>query len=96
MAIRKSNILEKVLVFKHKSIRNLSTAISDPSVQSKTATIATVFLLVILEMWETGWGVWDSHVEGAKKLIEHIHKSEHGSQDDPMSDLVGIIASISV
>ncbi|KAH6654770.1 fungal-specific transcription factor domain-containing protein [Truncatella angustata] len=85
--------LEQVLVWKQKSIKHLSAAIANSDTQHKSAAIATIFLLAILEMWETGWGIWYSHVEGAKNFIEDLHKT---SSNEPAIDLKGMIASISV
>ena len=59
----------------------------------KPVTVATILLLVILEMWETGWGAWNLHVEGAKNLLAYLYKTGGDSSSSP---LIGMITSISV
>jgi hypothetical protein len=85
--------LGQVLSLKQKSMFFLSAEIADDKANSKSAAIATIFLLAILEMWETGWGAWYTHVEGAKNFIQDLHTT---SRDNRTISLEGIVASISV
>lgn len=57
------------LLFKHYAIEELSRALDDPNELKKETTVACIFLLILLEVLESGHDGWKSHVEGAKRLI---------------------------
>ncbi|PGH03703.1 hypothetical protein AJ79_07285 [Helicocarpus griseus UAMH5409] len=61
---------QHMLMFKHRALHHLKRSLSDPKTRRDEVTIATVLLLIILDMVESGRGAWKLHVEGAKKLLE--------------------------
>ncbi|KAF3074031.1 hypothetical protein CFAM422_003753 [Trichoderma lentiforme] len=60
------------LRFKHKTLRGLSDAVSDPKLRALDATITSAFLLLFLDLLESGSGTWNIHLQGVKKLITKI------------------------
>lgn len=60
------------LRFKHKTLRGLSDAVNDPQLRALDATITSAFLLLFLDLLESGSGTWNIHLEGVKKLISQI------------------------
>lgn len=70
VSIPQSDLLNQYLVLKHKSLRHLSAALSDPVISRKSTTVVTILFLALLELIESGAGFWSVHIEGAKKLLE--------------------------
>ncbi|PTB48832.1 hypothetical protein M431DRAFT_500765 [Trichoderma harzianum CBS 226.95] len=60
------------LRFKHKTLRGLSDAVNDPQLRALDATVTSAFLLLFLDLLESGSGTWNIHLEGVKKLITQI------------------------
>ncbi|KAB8227727.1 Zn(II)2Cys6 transcription factor [Aspergillus alliaceus] len=78
-------IHREALVFKHQAIQGLTRALNDPAVSGKDTTVASIFLLIFLDLLESGSDKWNFHLEGAKKLITHgqLHELQHGTSQDP-------------
>lgn len=57
------------LLFKHHAIAGLSNALGDPKQCYKDINLASVFLLVLLDLLESGGEEWQVHLHGAKSLI---------------------------
>ena len=72
------DIYRHVLIFKHRALRELGKNLSDPNKQWDDTVIASIVLLITLDMVESGQGDWKTHVQGAKELI----KMRLGRSDD--------------
>lgn len=59
---------QHALVFKHQAIHGLSQAVTDVGLCRDT-TVASIFLLVFLDLLESGSDRWNVHLEGAKSLL---------------------------
>lgn len=66
--ITKSN--RHALTLKHCAIRALSGALRDPVELEKDTTIASVYILILLDLLESGSSGWQEHLEGARALSE--------------------------
>ncbi|PYH48713.1 Zn(II)2Cys6 transcription factor [Aspergillus saccharolyticus JOP 1030-1] len=64
------SVHQDALAFKHRAIRAISSALSDPTLCAQDTTVASVFLLIFLDLLESGSDRWNFHLEGAKKLIK--------------------------
>lgn len=58
------------LMFKQRALQSTKRSLSDPRTRGQEATIASVVLLVVLDMVESGGGAWKMHVDGAKSLLQ--------------------------
>ncbi|KAL2836795.1 fungal-specific transcription factor domain-containing protein [Aspergillus pseudodeflectus] len=58
----------EALRFKHRAIQGLAQALNGQK-GYRDATVATVFLLVFLDLLESGCDQWNYHLEGAKSLL---------------------------
>lgn len=57
------------LAFKHQAMEALSKSLRDPKLSKQDTTVASIFLLVFLDLLESGSDGWNFHLEGAKNLI---------------------------
>lgn len=57
------------LAFKHQAMEALSKSLADPKLSNQDTTVASIFLLVFLDLLESGSDGWNFHLEGAKNLI---------------------------
>ncbi|GLI71927.1 hypothetical protein PoHVEF18_000094 [Penicillium ochrochloron] len=57
------------LAFKHQAMEALSKSLADPKLSKQDTTVASIFLLVFLDLLESGSDGWNYHLEGAKNLI---------------------------
>ncbi|PYH96457.1 hypothetical protein BO71DRAFT_176748 [Aspergillus ellipticus CBS 707.79] len=73
------------LRFKYQAIQGISHALNDATMCQKNTTVASTFLLVFLDLLESGSDRWNFHLEGAKRLIETSQSSEswNGFQNNP-------------
>lgn len=88
-----TDIDHTALRFKHKTLRGLSDAVNDPKLRTLDATITSAFLLLFLDLLESGSGTWNIHLEGVKKLITQIetHTRPKGTvQEDFGTYLISI------
>lgn len=51
----------------------LSRAIQHKQVHKDDSTVASIFLLIFLDLLESGSDGWNYHLEGAKKLIDSTY-----------------------
>ncbi|PKY09405.1 C6 transcription factor (Acr-2) [Aspergillus campestris IBT 28561] len=75
---------QAALRFKHRSIQGLANALSDPKACQRDTTVATTFLLVFLDLLESGCDRWNYHLDGAKTMMAMM------KPDDPGSTIQGI------
>ena len=75
---------QAALRFKHRSIQGLANALSDPKACQRDTTVATTFLLVFLDLLESGCDRWNYHLDGAKTMMAMM------KPDDPGSTVQGI------
>jgi len=68
------NAQHNALVFKHQAIHGLSQIVGDPESCRSDPTIASIFLLIFLDLVESGNDRWNAHLEGAKALLS-LNKS---------------------
>lgn len=73
-----ANIHRDALHFKHRAIHGLSRAVSSPKLRKADATVATVFLLIFLDLLESGCDRWNKHIEGAKSLMTLMGPADPG------------------
>ncbi|CAH0027672.1 unnamed protein product [Clonostachys rhizophaga] len=64
---------QKALVFKQQAMQALLKSLSDPVEFSNDRTRASIFLFILLDLMESGSSGWDSHLEGAKRLL-HLNQ----------------------
>lgn len=56
----------------------LSQTLRNNGLASQDTTVASIFLLIFLDLIESGSDGWNFHLEGAKKLISSTYpKSDH-------------------
>ncbi|KAF3398562.1 hypothetical protein F1880_006294 [Penicillium rolfsii] len=67
------------LAFKHQAMEALSKSLADPELSKQDTTVASIFLLVFLDLLESGSDGWNYHLEGAKNLIASTYP-QSGSQ----------------
>ncbi|EAW13231.1 Zn(II)2Cys6 transcription factor [Aspergillus clavatus NRRL 1] len=63
------NAQQDALVFKHKAIQGLSQVVGDAASSRSDTTVATIFLLIFLDLLESGNDRWNIHLGGAKTLM---------------------------
>jgi len=80
------------LWFKYKAIQGLSQALNDTSLCRQDTTAASAFLLIFLDLLESGGDKWTIHLEGIKKLIAQIYppSSSIGSQQGLSQTVQGL------
>lgn len=74
------------LAFKHQAMESLSQSLTDPKLSKQDTTVASIFLLVFLDLLESGSDGWNFHLEGAKNLIASTYPqsdSEAGINHGP-------------
>ncbi|PYI06510.1 hypothetical protein BO78DRAFT_116230 [Aspergillus sclerotiicarbonarius CBS 121057] len=70
------------LRFKYQAIQGISQAFGDTAVHRKDTTVASIFLLIFLDLLESGSDRWNVHLEGAKRLMDFsAPESQAGSRD---------------
>jgi hypothetical protein len=57
------------LLFKHQVIHGLSMVLVDSNEPQKVTRVASIFLLILLDLLESGSTEWQVHLNGAKILI---------------------------
>jgi hypothetical protein len=57
------------LLFKHQAIYQLSNSLRDSKQCYKDSNVASIFLLILLDLLESGGDEWHFHLKGAKSLI---------------------------
>ena len=57
------------LLFKHRALDALSQSLRNPTALEKITTVASVFLLILLDLHESGSSGWQHHLEGAMNLL---------------------------
>ncbi|KAJ5798766.1 uncharacterized protein N7503_006271 [Penicillium pulvis] len=70
------NANRDALFFKHQAIEALSHSLSDNQNYMQDTTMASIFLLIFLDLIESGSDGWNIHLEGVKKLIASYLPSE--------------------
>jgi hypothetical protein len=68
------NANRDALLFKHQAMEALSQSLRDQNLSNQDTTVASVFLLIFLDLLESGSDGWNFHLEGAKKLIASTYK----------------------
>ncbi|KAJ5937711.1 hypothetical protein N7454_004053 [Penicillium verhagenii] len=67
--LRLVNANRDALSFKHQAIESLSHYLRDNQNYKQDTIVASIFLLVFLDLIESGSDGWNFHLEGAKQLI---------------------------
>ncbi|UKZ55062.1 hypothetical protein TrVGV298_008879 [Trichoderma virens] len=81
------------LRFKHKTLQGLSDAVNNPTLRALDTTATSAFLLMFLDLLESGSGTWNIHLEGVKKIITQIEpptKPKGTTQGDLNSYIISI------
>ncbi|KAJ5578386.1 uncharacterized protein N7459_007350 [Penicillium hispanicum] len=63
------NANRSALSFKHQAMEALSHSLRDARRLKQDTTVASIFLLIFLDLLESGSDGWNLHLEGAKNLI---------------------------
>lgn len=63
------NANRDALFFKHQAMEALSHSLRDNQNYKQDTTMASIFLLIFLDLIESGSDGWNFHLEGVKKLI---------------------------
>lgn len=61
------------LTFKHQAMEALSHSLRDVKLSKQDTTVASIFLLIFLDLLESGSDGWNYHLEGVKNLIASIY-----------------------
>jgi hypothetical protein len=81
---RSSKPHQDALLYKYQAIQGLSLALKDPTTYKQDTITASVFLMIFLDLVESGSDRWNYHLEGAKKLIVSISPSPNdGNNQNP-------------
>jgi hypothetical protein len=86
------------LLFKHQAMEALSRVIGAGDTLKNDTTVASIFLLIFLDLLESGSDGWNFHLEGAKSLItshQLLLKSQAGVNNGPGQTLQEIWGFIS-
>lgn len=67
--LRDSRPYEHFLGLKHRALRQLSAEVSHPLTRINDPTIAAIFVLILLDIMESGSTAWMYHLEGAKNIL---------------------------
>lgn len=67
------NANRDALLFKHQAMEALSQTLRNNELASQDTTVASIFLLIFLDLIESGSDGWNFHLEGAKKLISSTY-----------------------
>ena len=81
-----SNSHNDALLYKYQAIQGLSLALNNTTLGWQDNITASIFLLIFLDLLESGSDRWNYHLEGAKKLIASIQPSsdsQDGNKQDP-------------
>lgn len=84
--LRSTNAHRDALFYKHQAIQRLSCAVNDATSCRQDTTLASIFLLIFLDLLESGSDRWNLHLEGAKSLIafnQPLLGSPTGTTQDP-------------
>ncbi|CAI7655765.1 hypothetical protein N7533_007279 [Penicillium manginii] len=73
-----SKAFQHFLEFKQRTLGQLSRDLSNPLSQKDDRTLATIIVLALLDLFESGSGAWSYHIEGAKKLLRDRPEDELG------------------
>ena len=66
------------LEFKQRTLNQLTKDLCNPVMQRDDRTLATIVVLALLDLFESGSGAWSYHIEGAKKILKSRPKGELG------------------
>lgn len=61
------------LMYKQKAIRGLIQALNDPVPKSRDVLVLSAFILIFLDLLESGRDQWKSHLGGIKQLVHDMH-----------------------
>lgn len=61
------------LTFKHQAMEALSYSLRDATLSKRDTTVASIFLLIFLDLLESGSDGWNYHLEGVKNLVASIY-----------------------
>ncbi|KAH8701552.1 C6 transcription factor (Acr-2) [Talaromyces proteolyticus] len=87
------------LCYKYKAIQGLTSSVKDSRLSQQDATVASIFLLIFLDLLESGSDQWNVHLEGAKSLITHnkryfeLSDGTRASPGQTVCDIRNFIAS---
>lgn len=70
------------LHFKRQTIGAVSRQLTRPELGKKDATMATILLLIFLDLLESGIDGWDYHLQGAKGLVNLYQSLNASGQSD--------------
>ncbi|KAJ5581767.1 hypothetical protein N7535_000387 [Penicillium sp. DV-2018c] len=93
------NANRDALLFKHQAMEALTRVLGDEGMKKSDTTVATIFLLIFLDLLESGSEGWNFHLEGAKSLImshQSLPGSEAGVNNGPgqtVKEIRGFITS---
>lgn len=68
-SLQLANANQDALSFKHQAMEALSQSLRDTQLSKKDTTVASIFLLIFLDLLESGSDGWNFHLQGAKNLI---------------------------
>ncbi|GAB1192880.1 hypothetical protein APSETT444_002079 [Aspergillus pseudonomiae] len=66
---------QNALWFKCKAIQEISYALNEEKSSKQDTVVASAFLLIFLDLLESGSDKWNVHLEGVKKMITQIQPS---------------------
>lgn len=79
------------LTFKHDAIRGLSQAVQNVELCRQDSTVASIFLLIFLDLLESGRDRWNVHIEGAKNLIALLNQQTGYNPGQTVQEIRGFI-----
>lgn len=78
---------EHFLSLKQQALRSLSLNISDESLRHDDRTVASILVLILLDVIESGNGAWKYHLEGAKNLLKSRQDTNAASMGRVIEEL---------
>lgn len=79
------------LIFKHDAIHGLSQAVQHVDLCRQDSTVASIFLLIFLDLLESGSDRWNVHIEGAKNLIALLNQQTGYNPGQTVQEIRGFI-----
>lgn len=80
------------LAFKHQAIQGLSQKVQDVTLCRQDTTLASIFLLIFLDLLESGSDRWNVHLEGAKSLISLNQPLRNDNPGQTVQELRNFVA----
>lgn len=92
-SLQLSNANQDALLFKHQAMEALSRSLRGTESFKKDTTVASIFLLIFLDLLESGSDGWNFHLQGAKNLIAStfLHPDSNQELGQTIEEIRGFV-----